>query len=139
NIPFQTGQKTGPVSVNVSPNGNYVVYGHQNNLYFSPLPMVKAEPFTLGHETADIPTIILNKHTGANDPRWEQDGRKLVWISDSTVMSIDPQALLRKHMEYKPDDSNDKLLPRMESDTLAILKVLIEPKIGKGVVALKGA
>lgn len=139
NIPFQAGQKTGPVTVNVSPNGRYVVYGHQNNLYLSPLPMVKAEPFTLGHETKDIPTIILNESTGANDPRWEQDGRKLVWVSDSTVIGIEPQALLRKLMKYRPDDSNNKLLTTMESDTLAILKVLMEPKIGKGVVALKGA
>jgi Tol biopolymer transport system component len=74
-----------------SPDGRYVAYFDELDLYLAPLAGDASEPVPLGHSLGRGPIVRL---APGMDPRWDPDSKMLTWVSGPLVYRIEPERAL---------------------------------------------
>ncbi len=76
----------------ISPDGKYIVFLNEENLFLAPVDLFHPRPLLLHSNTIRLPIIRFAK--GGFDPHWERGGGILSWSYGNCYFQIDPKKIL---------------------------------------------
>jgi Tol biopolymer transport system component len=122
--------------ITISPDGRYLVYGINEDLYLIPI-LYQGRPLTLNDKSGTSPVIRFAK--GGMDPNWNKGGRILNWSYGDHFFSIDPDKIVALASGIKKELDNGRIIDIPLKPDLDIVMRLNAPKrYAHGVIALKG-
>jgi Tol biopolymer transport system component len=120
-----------------SPDGRYVAYFDELDLYLAPLARGMAQPVPLGHSLGRGPIVRL---APGMDPRWEPDGKMLTWVSGPLVYRIEPARALAEAYGPVERTAVAGAVPPWAMPQEEIPVTLRAPRrLTRGTLALRGA
>jgi Tol biopolymer transport system component len=122
-----------------SPDGRYIVYEYNENLYLVP-GVNKGLPVTISDTTQSLPVIRFAE--GGIDSQWEEGGKTLGWtfgnkyyrIAIEKIISTATNNTLKSLKEKQPD-----IIAPVKPDEVISLNILAPTLYGNGTIAFKNA
>ncbi|MDP4258053.1 MAG: amidohydrolase family protein [Bacteroidota bacterium] len=129
-----------PVQIVLSPDGRFIVYSNDEDLFLVPLSSLQ-QPAVLWDEEQRLPVI---RFAAGLDPYWEQGGKVLAWTYENHFYRISPDKVIAK--AERSTDQGENLYPgrdfiraNVAPDQAVGLTVTAPAFFGKGTIVLKNA
>jgi len=131
----------GMQQITVSPDNRYIVYGINEDLYLSPLPVL-GNPVSINSSSGIRP--IIRFASGGLDPNWEQGGKILSWSYGHQFYRINPDKIIERAIEAAKDSAATGLADKgviqlqVTPDETIDLTVKAAQQYGHGSIAFRG-
>jgi Tol biopolymer transport system component len=120
--------------ITVSPDGRYIVYSADEDLY-----LVQVCPLTehivISGGTGQLTAV---KFAAGVDPYWEKGGKVLAWTYGNRFYRINPDKIMMAAEKEEPKSSDNNFVTvKVNPDELVTMNVAVPNLYGHGVIALK--
>jgi Tol biopolymer transport system component len=118
----------------LSPDGRYLVYSQDENLYLLGLPKLR----TLTENVGPIAKLKPIRFAEGVDPNWEKGGKILNWSYGNHFYSIDPDKILARAIKQQAATiTNSPITIAIQPDQITNLNINVPQYHAHGVVILR--
>lgn len=126
----------------LSPDGQYLAFAYNDDLYLAPLTNVEGVQ-NIYDDDGSVQLIRFAK--GAIDPVWEEDGKVLSWVSGNEYRNINPRKITEAAEYLKPSQTLNGLPEtniidvNIPSDQMISINLKVSRRTNRSLIALKNA